>query len=288
MSESETQPVDLVPPVAPEPPIAEPQTPPSTPDGTPEDVTPPQHPLAPGGVRFEQIYARMKRAEAELALEKEAKLRAEIERDVMLRTQTAPAQPERTYSNAELEAMIASGQATREAVDDYREKQMEKHVLEKVQRESEESRVTADRLSKANTSLNQYVVAIPNLAVEGTPERTSLNAEFDWLCNLHGVAPAKLSQVEKQNLLLNAARNVFGSVNTIGTRSTPPRVEPQMGSIGGTPPRRTANPDQAVLDALTPEQVTHYTKMMKTGRYPGGWKEVVEEIRYIPPRASRR
>jgi hypothetical protein len=43
------------------------------------------------------------------------------------------------------------------------------------------------------------------------------------------------------------------------------------------------NPDQTLLDALKPEEVAHYEKMMRAGRYVNGWKDVVEELKFTPP-----
>src|SRR5574341_1025801 len=276
--------------VKPDPTVQEPVlTPPQTPDPNPpivevetegaaEGLQPPSqpHPLSPGGVRFEQIYARAKTAEAELILEKEARIRAEAERD-LLKQGTVPTtthtQTAREYTNAELEAMVIEGRATRDQVDDYKEQRMEKRLAAKLQAQQEQSTREHSRLQTINSELGEYLNTIPNLADQNSNERKMVRDEYSWLLSIHGADDTKLTPTEKQSLILNATRNVFGPVRTLKDRMKSPVAEVHQGNFGGNPPMRRENPDQAILDKLTPAQVTHYQKQMRAGVYKN-WKEV--------------
>jgi hypothetical protein len=80
-----------------------------------------------------------------------------------------------------------------------------------------------------------------------------------------------------------ALRNVYGPIDSLTKRSNP-KVETHQGLPGGSPPSKSANPDQKLLDNLTKEEVTHYKRMMERGRYQGGWKDVVAELKFTPPK----
>ena len=268
-------------------------TPPPVVEGTKVEAAPsepvkPPHPLEPGGVRFQQIYARAKGAEEELAEERELRIRAEAERDILKSGVVTPttAQPEREYTNAELTAMVIQGQATQDQVDEYKEQRLEKKIAGKLRAELDARQRDAGRADRLTVEFDSYTKAIPNIGVLDSVERKQVDAEYSWLLSIHGIDPMKLTAVEKQSLALNAVRNVFGPVTSISQRVALPSGEVHMGMIGGQPPVRKPNPDQAILDGLTPDQVTHYNKMMRAGRYPKGWADVVEELKYVPPKVT--
>ena len=249
-----------------------------------EPAVKPPHPLEPGGVRFQQIYARAKGAEEELDIERERRIRAEAERD-LLKTVTPVGKTDHEYTHLELESMVAQGQATREQVDKYKEDRLEARLAKKLRDEWDGRTREVQRAERLAVEFSGYTNAIPNIGVQGTEERKAVDAEFDYLTQIHGVNPIKLTPTERQALALNAVRNVFGPVNSLKQRTMPAVGEIHAGSIGGIPPLTKPNPDQAILDGLKPEQVEHYNKMMRAGRYPKGWAEVVEELKYVPPKA---
>ena len=243
------------------------------------------HPLEPGGIRFNQIYARAKSAEEELEIEREKRIRAETERD--LAKSSPPSAPATTatkeYTDDELIAMLASGQATQAQVDSYKEDRLEQRVTKKLEARLDGRQRDESRSVKLSVDFNEYMKAIPNIGVQGTEERKAVDAEFDWLVETHGANPTRLTPLDRQSLALNAVRNVFGPLGSLRQRTTPPVGEIHRGSIGGVQPLTKPNPDQTLLDALKPEEVAHYEKMMRAGRYTNGWADVVEELKFTPP-----
>jgi hypothetical protein len=114
-----------------------------------------------------------------------------------------------------------------------------------------------------------------------------LDTEFDWLVSVQGLDAATMPDDKRKALQLTALRNVYGPIESLTKRSVQPKVERTEGLPGGIPPRQgSANPDQAILDKLTVSEVAHYNKMMRGGRYPGGWKDVVAEIKYVPKKVK--
>ena len=158
-------------------------------DGKGGDPVKPIHPLEPGGVRFNQIYARVKAAEAQIDVEREARIRAEAERDLYRQAPPVTPQPtpEREHTNADLEGMIATGQATREQVDEYKEKRMERRLRSTLKAELDGARKDDERTVLLSREIGTYTRAIPNVAVAGTPERARVDAEFQWLVQTHNI-----------------------------------------------------------------------------------------------------
>lgn len=246
----------------------------SEPDG--HDTTPKPHPLAPGGDRFQQIYARWKHAE-----ERNQSLESRIlslEQSLRQPTQT-PASP--VYTDEQLETMIINGQITRGQADGYRAKQTKDALKAELKAELDKELAESRMSNGLVTEFNKYVANIPSIATVGSPERMRVDTEFDWLVSVYGLDPQKLAPIDRQRLALNAVRNVFGP-------STERKPQQQVnngthqGSFGGNPPMKKPNADQKILDGLTPKEVEHYKKLMKVGKYPGGWKDVVAEIKYVP------
>jgi hypothetical protein len=124
--------------------------------------------------------------------------------------------------------------------------------------------------------------------IVGTPERAKLEAEFEWLASVQGLDADTMTADKRKSLQLTSLRNVYGPIESLTKRSAQPRVETSQGLPGGIPPRQgSSNPDQKILDNLTKEQVTHYKRMMDRGRYQGGWKDVVTELKFEPPKRGR-
>ncbi|MCI0555699.1 MAG: hypothetical protein L0287_32535 [Anaerolineae bacterium] len=247
------------------------------PEGSEPDTTPKPHPLSPGGDRFQQIYARWKHAE-ERNQNLEARL---LSLEESLRQK--PTQPQTpVYTDEQLETMIINGQITRGQADGYRAKQTKETLKAELKAELDKELAEARVSNTLVTEFNKYVTSIPSIATAGSPERVRVDTEFDWLVSVYGLDPQKLAPVDRQRLALNAVRNVFGPISM--ERSTQQHVNngTHQGSFGGNPPMKKPNPDQKILNDLTPKEVEHYKKLMKVGKYPGGWKDVVAEIKYVP------
>ncbi|MCI0564050.1 MAG: hypothetical protein MN733_36705 [Nitrososphaera sp.] len=286
MTEQDPNIAPLIPPASPVPSVSETPAEKAV-EKTVEKNEPvkPVHPLEPGGVRFQQIYARAKGAEEELETERERRIKAETERDILKAGgTTGGTTTDREYTNAELAALVIQGQATQDQVDQYKEQRLEKKISQRLRDEFEAKQRDAGRAERLTSEFADYTKAIPNIEVQGSDERKAVDNEFNWLVSAHGLDLAKLAAIDRQSLALNAVRNVFGPVTSIRQRVASPVGETHVGSFGLVPPVPKPNPDQALLNGLKPEQVQHYEKMMRAGRYPNGWSDVVAELKYEPPK----
>ena len=260
-------------------PLLEPQV-----DDT-EESAPRVHPLAPGGKRFEQIYAQSKQTQRDLDAERERRIAAEAKLDLLSKTSTTtPSTTQPEYSWPQLEQFIAEGKITRADAQAHREEIIARKLKTDLKTEFTRESTVATRTNALSNAVGEYINAVPDIAVVGTPARTRLDAEFDWLAQVQGLDPSDMPKDKRHALQLTALRTVYGPIESLVKRSASPRVERTEGIPGGIAPRQSTNPDQKLLDSLTKAQVTHYKRMMESGRYRGGWKEVVEELKYVPKR----
>jgi hypothetical protein len=253
------------------------------------DTNPKVHPLAPKGRRFEQVYAEAKQAKRDLATERELRIAAEAKLSVLDAPKVAAAATaEKEYTWAELEGFIASGQITRADAEAHREEVITKRVSSKIKGEFTQETRTAGRGQALSQAISSYVEAVPAIMTVGSDERSRLDEEFDFLASVQGLDASKMDDVSRKALQLTALRTVYGPIDSLVKRNAPVKTETHQGSIGGVRPRSSTNPDQALLDGLTKQQVVHYNKMFRAGRYPGGWKDVAAELKYVAPKRGSR
>jgi len=254
------------------------------PEGKPD---PKVHPLQPGGRRFEQVYAEAKQAERDLIAERERRIAAEAKLDgLSLSTKPATETAEQEYTWTQLEEFIQQGRITRADAEAHREAINVKKLKSTLRDDFTKENTEHEKARVLTASIAGYLQAAPNVNVTGSEERNRLDQEFDWLVSVHGVDVSKLTDVHKKQLQVMALRNVYGPLDSLVKRTAPAKGETHQGLPGGTKPRPSANPDQAILDGLTKREVAHYNKMFLAGRYPGKWKDVVAEIKFTP-KASR-
>jgi hypothetical protein len=239
---------------------------------TPETKTP--HPLEPNGKRFEQVYARAKQAEREVA-----DLRAKTEAlEARLNGTTKPVEEE--YTPAQLESFIAENRITRADATAYREKLLLKKAVDTAKTELKQEFSSTDRTMKLTQGIAEYVQMMPSIQDKTSPDRARLDDEFDFVASVQGVDVSKVTPVERRALELLALRNVFGSIETVRKRTNvTTKLETNQEFTGGTPPTKKANPDQDLLNKLTPREVEHYKRMIGGGVY-AGWKDVVAELKF--------
>jgi hypothetical protein len=280
--ETETQPEDVT---VPEPeldaPNQEPDAAPTLELEPPAHAKPP-HPLHPGGVRFEQIYAQSKQYKRDLEHERELRLAAEAKLSQPATTQASPTNAPAEYTWEQLEGFIKEGRISLADANAHREQVLLRSLKAQVKDEYQAEIKTNTRVQTLTSQLNEYVGAIPAILQEDSPERARLDAEFDWLVSVQDRNPSKMSEAERKALQLTALRNVYGPIDSVAKQKTSLRTETQQERAGGSPPSRKVNPDQELLNKLTRPQIEHYEKMFRAGRYPGKWKDVVEELKFTP------
>jgi len=267
-------------------PLLEPE---GAPDPDPKKGAVP-HPLTPGGRRFEQVYAESKQAKRDLVQERELRIAAEAKLSVLEHKGPATStgdDPE--YDWPQLEEFIQQGRITRADAQAHREKVIEKRLARSIKGEFTQEVTTANRSQALQVSIQKYIDAIPAIMTEGSDERERLESEFEFLASVQGIDHAKMTDSQRKALQLTALRTVHGPIDSLVKRSEKPKGETHQGLPGGTRPRPSTNPDQALLDGLTKREVVHYNKMFRAGRYPGGWKDVVAELKFDrkSPKASR-
>jgi len=262
------------------------------PEGKPEpDAKNKVHPLTPGGRRFEQVYAESKQAKRDLVKERELRIAAEAKLDVLTNktVEKDEINADKEYSWAELEEFIKEGRITRADAEAHREAVITKRVAKTVKGEFKQESTTAHHVQALTGSIQSYFEAVPAILVEGSEDRERIDEEFRFLASVQGVDPDKLDDKTRKALQLTALRTVYGPIDNLTKRTlTTKQPDTQQERPGGVRPSLKANPDQALLDGLTKTQVIHYNKMMRAGRYPGGWKDVVAELKYEAPKRVRR
>lgn len=240
------------------------------------------HPLVPGGKRFEEVYALHKQGQRENKDLKDRLTAAEAKIAELANPNQNATKAE--YSWAELETLISQGRITRADAEAHREDVRTKQIAKQVREEFRNETQTQTREQLLDANMGDYFRAVPATLKEDSPERARLDEEFDFLASINGVDPEKVEGVQRKALQLNALRNVFGTLDSVKSRTAPVKTETHQGLSGGNPPAKTPSKDQALLNALSKAQVAHYKKAMAAGRYKGGWKDVVVELKWEKPK----
>lgn len=287
MLDTEVKPEDNQPTPEPEADLVEPEVPeanePPTLDDKPQPKPP--HPLTPGGKRFEQIYAKGKQAEREANELRERLIAAEAKLELLVKSKQ-PEPEDAEYTWDQLETFISQGRITRADAEAHREAVIRKNVLKEVDARQDRRTQELTREQLLDQTITAYIGAKPEVLNEQSPERQRLDEEFDWVASTQGLNPAKLTDSQRKGIQAIALRNVYGPLDSFQRKVTM-KTETHEGVGGGSPPPPKKNPDQEILDGLTKTQIAHYRKMMGAGRYKGGWKDVVEELKFVPPGRSR-
>ena len=257
------------------------ETPVAPPEPTPDQVSP--HPLEPGGERFKQVRSRDKTAEDKLQEEREQRIRLEERLGALeaTRDEAVRANAAKTYSWEQLEGWINEGRITRPQANEYREGVVRQQAAREAETRAAQQLEVTQRHQMVVTSIGQYRQALPSLAVLSSPERTKAEAEYAFLVQLHGKPRDAAQQLTYE---LGALRAAFGDVEALSklrasheTARTNQEafVETQQ---SGKPPATTDNTAIPAEVAKNPRLLEHYNRMMRSGRYPGGWKDVKAEL----------
>ena len=248
------------------------QPPPSEPQ--PEDAKPP-HPLEPEGDRFKQVWARAKKAE-ERASQVEAEVRVEREERIRLEErlkakETATAQqPQFTWD--QLQTAVDAGTITMAKAFEIRDQQL----YERWQRDQAARDDSHARLASTSMEMAEYKKLVPNATTPGTDERRRVEQEYGYLVQRLGRPSTKEQEL---SLELAAARAAFGDLDTLRTKqqltSKPLGREPYMET--SSTQKKTNDVKKDFKSTLPAREVAHYERMMRKGRYPGGWGDVQKE-----------
>lgn len=232
-----------------------------------------KHPLEPGGDRFNQVWARSKKAEdearslrEELQREREERIRLE-ERQRAKDEQTQ----EKEMTWAELEAGIEQGRWSRDQAHEYKDKMAERRLERKLQQKHQQESIN----SKFLTELEQYKAHIPDVMTSGSESRQKYERELGYMVRQLGMPDNFATQVA-------AARAAFGDLDTVKSRKVAKETVTSKESFQEThTPSRNKVDTKDFASTLQPHEKAHYEKMMRAGHYKD-WKEVEDERNYKP------
>lgn len=208
--------------------------------------------------RFNQVVAKL--ADATDRLDQTSRQQQEADR----------AQPEKTYTAAELNSLVDAEKLSQDDADEIREVQLAKRVTKEVvgavAQNSQEAQLTAD--------LQQYAAAIPALDDPNSDEYLRVKDELRYLYSV--------GQPEGVGTMLAATRAIFGSLAALkapaGAKPKAPDAHPEGGSGGGDD---APDPSKGKKPDMTAKQKEHYRKKIDAGVY-ADWNEVHEELNYTP------
>ena len=261
-----------------EPPVQEP-VPPEPVAVEPEPAKP--HPLEPGGERFKEVYARAKAAESRMQEEREGRIRAEAEAQVLRENraavQAAPA-AEKELSWSELKALVSDGKLSEADALDYREKVVAKRAVAQAEANITSKFTQQTQNQRIDTEIGKYKDALPDVNVPGTDERKKFDTEFRYQVEFAGMDPKSLTTQ------LAALRAVYGpperAVQYAKTKGKgTPGAESYAETSGGG--RGPAPAGKVWHDKLPAHEKAHYERMIERGRYgepAKAWDNVKAEI----------
>lgn len=165
----------------------------------------PKHPLAPGGQRFEQVYAKMRDAEREnqALRERMAAIEGRLSAQPAQQTQLQP--PVKFYSAKELDAFVEAGQMSPlEAADRLAWQRQQEGLAVAAQQRQYEAKLT-----RAGDEVRAYTQKLPNLLNTQTEEFRRLAA------SAYEVAEDMGLSVGDARVQRRALREVFGPLERL-------------------------------------------------------------------------
>lgn len=246
----------VVEPIVPEPVAAEPES------------QEPVHPLAPGGARFEEVYARMKQAE-----ERAARMEGALQQ---AQTQQRPAQQTPTYfDSTQLQALVDQGRITPMQAADVLSRQNAQQAATQTTIAAIQAQQLNAKIVSAFGEVNQYIDKVPSL-------RDSSSQDFQRVSQeAYHVAEDMSLPVTDGRVQRVALRAVYGPLDKLAAANVArqqsrdaslPHTESSAGSGGGSQTGKTPDPLKDVDPA--------YIKFWQGRGYTR--EQMVEESKYIP------
>lgn len=231
-------------------------------EGAPAAAEPtPVHPLEPGGERFEQVYARMRTAEAD----RDAYRR-------QLETRPAPATPPaapQTYTPQQLQTMVDAAQITPAQM----AAQLVIQGKAEAKAEMRQEWQTQQRSGRANDEVREYLKRAPALMNPSSAEFAKVSSAAWEIADELGL------EVQDPRVQRRALREVMGALDkvpTVSTRAPAPYAETQSG--GGS---STQRPAESIFKGIPEWQLAYW----RTQGY--SQKDMEAEAKVFHDRAAR-
>lgn len=172
--------------------------------------------------------------------------------------QQKPPKAEKTYTRAELRALVNDGKITEDDMDATLERQLRAEITGSVESTVDARVKNSERSNKIASKIQDYVTAFPAINEEGSKLRARVQAEFDELVQMGDPADALATE-------LKAIKAACGPLNTNGRRAGPDVHEDTgAGGDGGERPNR-----DSWAKGLSAAQKAHYEKLIHSGVYKG-------------------
>lgn len=230
--------------------------------------------------RFDQVWARTKKAEAkaaELEAERQQEREARIRLEERLAVKEAAKAAEPEYTREQLKIFIEEGKITEAQADEYREKLIEQRLERKFKEKLNQDSTTTKILGE----IDQYKTLIPDVMVPGSENRQKYESKYKRMLSL-GFPDNYATQ-------LAATEAAFGDLETVKTRAASQRTVVSRESFEET--HTASNGAQKATkpfkDTLPQYKVEHYEKMIKAGVHKD-WKEVEALEKWTPSLGKRR
>lgn len=226
-----------------------------TPSG--EDVVPKTQFIA----AINSVSAKLTKIEAE-----NQALREQIER--------AANPPRKPPTREELDSLIASGDLTRAQADKILDDQLLERATSAATQRLAVHAQEQTIVNRVEAQLAGYAKLKPEAWVDGTPERNRVAREFQALVDL-GQPASRATEAA-------ALRAAFGDLETLQSSETARRgpADTHSETGGGNPPGDKAGGADGPPKGMNADQKQHYERLIHQGMYPGGWKQVAEELKF--------
>jgi hypothetical protein len=168
---------------------------------------------------------------------------------------------QRDYTLSELDQAVAADQITQQQRDQIWQTQIERKAVKSATAAATQIVETQSRENNLDGQLQQYAEIAPDLMREGSPLRSRVADEFEFLVNQG--APRNLTTE------LAAARAVMGPLERAKSRAGGRARGADMSAdtYGSQPMSRAERRDQDAFSKLTPAQRQHAEKLVNMGLY---------------------
>jgi hypothetical protein len=229
------------------------------------------------------------------ALEDERQKRQTLENDVNYlkgqqqqfeqRLSTPPQQQQQppaqqTYTRTELSNFVLEGKINQDQADDIMDAQLQRNIETRIGGKLAHEAKEREIASALTSDFDAYTKAIPNISVQGTPERTRLEAEYRRL--------TQLGQPDSRATEVLALRSAFGPPETINAAKEQSGGASHQETGGGSAPgSNDGDAGKGAPSTLTAAEKSYYEGAMKEGLYKD-WSEVRAEMKFANPQVRTR
>jgi hypothetical protein len=187
-----------------------------------------------------------------------------------LREQLAKTTEKKPPTRAELLELVEARELTQEQADALWEKQIIDKATRAAATETTRTVSAEERARRVESELSGYKELVPDVWIDGSPERAKVAKEFEHLV---GLGQSRTKETEAA-----ALRAAFGPLETLRASKTA-RSGPSdtHSETGGSKPPADAGKDP--LKGLSAREKDHYESKIRQGIY-ADWNAVKEELKF--------